>query len=709
MRNHNIKRSVILAAACLAMGMLSQPLFAEEQESAAEAFEAPVYDYDELTVGNTTAFDGNFFTEMWGNVSSDIDVRSLIHGYDLIRWDTVEGLFEIDPSVVSGTAVTENKAGDRIYTFRLYDDLFYCDGTPIKAADYAFSMLLGIAPEIKELGGNTRTAEYIVGYDAYMSGEATELAGLRILGDYTFSITLDHAYLPFFYEQALLDCTPYPISVIAPGCVVVDDGKGVCIVNEDEKIEEPLFTTELLKSTILGENGYLRNPSVTSGPYRLTGFDGETATFEINEYYKGNSEGIKPTIEKLIYKTADNGSMVSELEKAEYGLLNKCVSVDALLEGMDLVSDKEKGKYFTMANYPRTGLAFISFCCEKETVGSAAVRQAIAMCLDKDQLVTDYVGNFGLRTDGYYGVGQWMYQAVSGTLPYPVDPPEDGNEQEKAAYEADLKAWDELSLDDMKVYDLDVEEAVKLLVSDGWVLNREGEEFDPEKDDVRCKEIDDELVALDLTLIYPEGNKISESFDENFIQYLKEAGIALTVKGLPMTDLLNVYYRQDGERDCDMIYLATNFELKFDPSQTFKPSEVEEEPETEAVSEAEEAAKEEQAEEVEPNIYNVTGIEDQQLYDLAVAMRRTEPEKVLEYCQEWIAFEERFAEVLPVIPVYSNVYFDFYPKVLHNYNISSHVSWGQAIVEAYLSDVADEPETEAETELELAEGEIEIG
>ena len=704
MKKRNMNRTVILAAACLATGMLSQPLFAEESEAQTEAaVEAPVYDYDELTVGSTTAFDGKFFTEMWGNVSSDIDVRSLIHGYDLVRWDTVEGLFQIDPSVVSGTVVTENEAGDRTYTFTIYDDLAYCDGTPIKAADYAFSMLLNIAPEVKELGGNTRTAEYIVGYDDYMSGKAAELKGLRILGDYTFSITLDHAYLPFFYEQALLDCTPYPISVIAPGCVAVDDGNGICIVNEDEEIEEPLFTAELLAQTILDEeNGYLTHPSVTSGPYKLTGYDGETATFEINEYYKGNSEGIKPTIEKLIFKTAVNETMIEELEAAEYGLLNKCVSVDALLKGMKLVSDKDK--YFTMGNYPRTGLSFISFCCERDTVKSAAVRQAIAMCLDKDQLVTDYVGNFGLRVDGYYGVGQWMYKAVSGTMPYPVEAPED--EQEKAAYEADLKAWGELSLDNMKVYDLDVEEAVKLLVSDGWVLNREGEEFDPEEDDVRCKEIEGEIVALDLTLLYPEGNRIAESFDENFTGYLKEAGIALTAQELPLQDLLNVYYRQDGERDCDMIYLATNFELKFDPSATFKPSSEEEEPETEAVSEAE---SEEEAEEIEPDIYNVTGIEDQQLYDLAVAMRRTEPEKVLEYCQEWIAFEERFAEVLPVIPVYSNVYFDFYPKVLHNYNISSHVSWGQAIVEAYLSDVADEPETEAETELELAEGEIEIG
>ena len=678
-----IKKSVLLAAACLLLGVSAGPFFAEElaetetetiEEVAGTALQSPLtYDYDELTVGTTTAFDGNFFTDLWGNATSDIDVRALIHGYDLVLWDNEAELFDFDPSVVSGIVVTENEAGDRIYTLTIYDDLYYCDSTPITAADYAFSILLQIAPEMEAIGANVNKAEYILGYDDYISGRTASLAGLRILNDYTFSITIDHNYLPFFYEQALLECTPYPISVIAPGCVAVDDGNGICIVNEDEKIEEPIFTADLLKETILDpDTGYLRHPAVTCGPYRLTSFDGTTATFEINPQFKGNARGIKPSIERLIFKTVKNETMITELSEGDYGLLNKCVNVDTLMEGMKLVS--ASNRQFAMSNYARTGLSYISFCCEKETVGSEAVRKAIAYCLNKDQLISDYVGNFGQRVDGYYGIGQWMYKIINGATPYPLENPAEGDAEAMSKYEAEKAAWESLNLDGMKVYDLDVNTAVDQLTGDGWVLNRDGEEFDPEKDDVRCKEIDGELVALDLTMFYPEGNRIVDNLDENFINNLKEAGIALSIEPVPMDDLLDIIYRRTGEeRGCDMIYLATNFKVNFDPSLTFL---------TDASA----------GEGTAINIYNTTSIQDQELYDLAVNMRRTEPGKILEYCEKWVAFEERFAEVLPMIPVYSNVYFDFYPTVLQNYNIEAFVSWGQAIVEAYMSDPADEEE-----------------
>ena len=56
----------------------------------------------------------------------------------------------------------------------------------------------------------------------------------------------------------------------------------------------------------------------------------------------------------------------------------------------------------------------------------------------------------------------------------------------------------------------DLDAANALLDGDGWTLNREGGEYNPETDDVRCKEIDGTLVALDLKLIYPEGNAIAD-------------------------------------------------------------------------------------------------------------------------------------------------------------------------------------------------------
>ena len=231
----------------------------------------------------------------------------------------------------------------------------------------------------------------------------------------------------------------------------------------------------------------------------------------------------------------------------------------------------------------------------------------------------------------------------------------------------DQAKLDEISLDDLKKYDLDLDAANALLDGDGWTLNREGGEYNPETDDVRCKEIDGTLVALDLKLIYPEGNAIADALDETFISNLAQAGIALTAEAKPMTELLRLYYRQQ-ERDCDMIYLATNFSTLFDPSATFDPSDAFQ------------------------GVNNRTGIADDELYQLAVDMRKTEPANVAEYCQKWMAFQQRFTEVLPMIPVYSNVYFDFYTDTLQDYTVGEDVTWAQAIVGARLSDAM--PETD---------------
>ena len=67
-------------------------------------------------------------------------------------------------------------------------------------------------------------------------------------------------------------------------------------------------------------------------------------------------------------------------------------------------------------------------------------------------------------------------------------------------------------------------------------------------------------------------------------------------------------------------------------------------------------------------------------------MRQTEPADLLGYCSKWLAFQKRFMEQLPVLPVYTNVYFDFYPLVLHEYYIADAMSWPQAIIGAYLAD-----------------------
>ena len=86
-------------------------------------------------------------------------------------------------------------------------------------------------------------------------------------------------------------------------------------------------------------------------------------------------------------------------------------------------------------------------------------------------------------------------------------------------------------------------------------------------------------------------------------------------------------------------------------------------------------------------------------------MRKTEPGDIYDYVSKWVSFQERYNEVLPTIPVYSNIYFDFYVPELQNYHITAHVTWTQAILESYwgedpVEEVTEEEDMELEEEFE---------
>ena len=649
-----------ILAILLMLTMILSVAFAEgtpDAEDAQAAAPAVQYDYDELVVGTVMPMYGGFALDNWGNSTSDVDVRKLINGYNLIVWNSVVSGYELDPTVVTlGSLVTRDAEGNHVYTLTLYDDLCYSDGTKITAWDYAFSWLLRTSPLINEIGGAAKQAEYLAGWSDYAAGNTAYLAGVRVIGEYTLKITISAEYLPFFYEVSLLDCYPYPIQSIAPGCEVADDGDGVYIRNKDNPDGEAVLTADLLKDTLLNEtNGYLSHPEVVSGAYRLVSFDGAEARFELNEYYKGNNEGLKPSIPRIVYKVADQTTMVDELLQGKYGLLNKVSRAD-VIQDAETRAVGEAG-YIADA-YPRPGVSFITFNGANPATADAEVRKAIALCLDKESLTIDYVGDYGLKADGFYGLGQWMYQMVSGVIAQ--EPPEDMTEEEKEELK---KAWEEVTLDELEKYEFSTERANEILDAAGWTLNKAGETYDSSKDEVRCKEINGELVPLELKLVYPETTDIGEALETWFVTPLKEAGIALSVES--SASVLPMYYGQ-ADADYDMLFLASNFDVAFDPTSMF----------------------------LEGGTVNVNGVKDEELVKLAQDMRQTEQGDLLTYCTKWIDFLAKFTESEPLIPVYSNVYYDFHPEVLQEYKITQYISWADAIVGTFFSDVAEEPAAE---------------
>ncbi len=603
-----------------------------------------------LVVASTNAMQGDFLNGMFSNGSSDMDVRTMIHGYSLVNWDNSQGVYTVDPNVVRDVMILDNDAGDRTYYLILQDGLYYSDGSEITSWDYAFSILLSMSPVMEEIGGSITRSEHILGGTDYSSGANSRLSGVKILSDRQLAVTLDHAYLPFFHELGLLTYSPYPISRIAPGCAVYDDGEGVYIGSAEKKEDPSPFTAELLRESLLdGETGYLSHPDISSGPYVLKSYDGTTAEFEKNIYYKGSAAGKTATIRKVAFTVIDAEDAGKLLSGGKVHLVNKLVYNKAV------ESCRKAG--FDSQSYGRTGLTMIAFSCEKPTVAEKEVRQAIAWCLDREALTKAYCGENGSRMDGYYGKGQWEYQLATHMISAPgaLEEVENAHRNEE---KTDSKVWDTLNLDNLTAYQVDTVKANALLDKAGWTLNKKGEAYDPAKDKVRCKEVDGELISLELTLLYPEGNHIADTMTKNFINNLKRCGILLTLDAKPMSEVAKAWYRQT-ERVHDMIYMGTNFGVVTDPSIDFVLASV-----------------------LSHGNGSTTQSGDEDLYWRAVSLRQTEPTDIFGYMNKWIAFQERFNEALPAIPVYSSDYSDFWVEELTGYRIQEHKTWAQAILGA---------------------------
>lgn len=671
----SVKRllSLVLTALLLALPVLPglaedeilNPLAGKEAaQPEALPDDAAPEEMTKLVVGSTPEMSGNFLGDIWGNNTADIDVRTLLHGYDVMAW-TQEAMYTINPSVVLSATVVDDREGNRTYVMELRRGLMYNDSTPITARDYVFSLLLRGAPQIKAIGGETSGVSHILGYEDYANGTTPYFAGVRFLNNFSFSITIKAEYLPFFYELTMLSTVPYPISVIAPGCTVADDGNGAYVTNADAAVAEPVFTPELLKETLLApETGYVSHPTVSSGPYRLTSYDEEArvAQFEINEYYLGNYEGQKPVIPELEYRQVSNEEAIGKLLSGEIGLLNKGTDSEVIAAGLEQFAQDALGSQ----NYPRSGLGFISFACEQGPAQFEAVRKAVAYALDRDAMTADFTGNYGQTVDGYYGFGQWMVQMVNGTLSHLAE-----GETETAAQ---TQAWGELSLEGLEHYAKDLEKAEALLVADGWTLNEKGEAFAKGTDAVRYKDVDGELMRLSLKWAKLPDNRAADLLEEALVQPLAAIGMEILAEEVPFSQLLRHYYRQDA-RTYDMFYMATNFVLVFDPYAIYNAGE-----------------------DYNGALMNTTGYVDKNLQKLALDMRQTEVGDYLSYCKKWVAFQEYWNSVLPAVPLYSNVYFDFYTTKLQDYAATSNQTWADAILYAWLGDPVETPEDEITTD-----------
>jgi peptide/nickel transport system substrate-binding protein len=578
----------------------------------------------QIIVGDSTQLTGDFM-EGWTNGASDMYVRELLGTYLYNGYATIakiqDGSFTVNSTAVKEMTPTENADGTKTFTITINEGLTYNDGTAINAKDYVFNILLRASKAFGELEADTTAYNYIQGFDDFNTGKAKELTGVRLLGDYQFSITVKKEKLPYYYDLTYALCRPEPMAVYAPGVTLQDDGKGAYFSDN--------FSKDIIEGPIKSER---YKPTVVAGPYVLESYDeaSTTATLVVNDKYVGNFEGQKPQIEKIIYKYVIDATSMDELKTGSVDLLSTVSGGDEINAGLDLV-DEGIANYNT---YLRNGFGKLVFTCDIGPTQFVAVRQAIAHLLDRNEFAAQYSGGYASVVSGDYGLAQWMYQ------------------ERKDAIDSSLDT-----------YAFDIEAAKKLLIDDGWTLNKDGKDFVEGTDDVRYKDVDGELMPLVIQWANTANNPVSDLLSTMLPSSMEQVGMKLEATTVDWGVLSNNVYRQGiDEPKYNMFNMGVGFADVFDPSLEYS------------------------LDEAYMGLYNSNYIKDQELYDLAIALRNTDSSDREGYADKWVEFQKRWNYLVPDLPLYSDEYHDFFNKKLVGYEASSVWEISFAILYAHVEE-----------------------
>ena len=593
-----------------------------EESSDLSSGERPTEPTGQMVIGSITQVINEFYDTGFSTSETNYNMYDLIHGgYDTVVFSK-EGEFQYNDTVVASHEETENEDGTKTYTVTINDGLVWSDGTPITAKDYVFAILLENSDEMAGVDGYPCNTGYsYVGYDEWLDGSADAFAGVHLVDDMTYSLTVKAEELPYHFDITYATIRPRPLHVIAPECDVEDTENGATITGD--------FTTELLQETINNvETGYRYNPKVTCGPYLFDNFDeaSQQATLKANPEFVGDYRGVKPSIETLVIKTVSSDTMMNELESGSVDLLYGCSGGDTINAGLDLV---EEGKAAD-TTYMRNGYGKIQFDCSVFPTDSQNVRQAIAYCLDRNEFARQYTGGYGSVVHSFYGLAQWEYQ--------------------------DSAEWIN---ENLNTYEMNVEEAKKLLEEDGWNLNADGTPYSGTG--TRYKDVDGELKPLVITWCNSEGNPVSELLATMLPETMAEAGMELQATTTDFATLQNGILHA-GDTMYNMYNLATGFATANSPWYYFS------------------------SDEAWMGNYNTNWIADEELNDAVMPLKSIPYEDTEAWLEAWQNFIKVWNEKLPDVPLYSDEYYDFHSTRVQGWENTATWGWQNAVLDAWVSE-----------------------
>lgn len=614
----------------------------------------------QVVIGTSTEASGDWaYSAFTRNPNAtDNEVVKLTDDMNTIDTDQ-HGDYVINKTVVKSYERIEEENGNVTFKFVINDGLKFNNGEAVTAENFVAWNMFVSSPAGKEMGVVDASYDKLLGGVAYRNGETNVLSGLRIYDEHTFSVTIlktnvagDTNYLPYYYDLGYGAMQAVNLTYwFGEGWSVKDDGEGVYFVNADGKE----FTAETVGETVKAGR-FATGNRVTAGPYNLVSYDQSSSeiVLEVNENYNGNFEGQKPGIQKLvIVKTSDDTvmDMISTGQIQIYSGIADGAQVNAVL---DLI---EAGTIDSSpSQYDRAGYGYFGFACDLGPAQFTEFRQAVAYLLNRVEFAQTFCQGWGSVVHGPYCT------AFSMTSKTDID--------KKVNH-----------------YDYNPEKAVELLKQAGFVYNADGSDYVDGSGEVRYAKVTEEQaryyesfnkVLADGTILMPatlnwassEGNSVSALLTTMLASSdaTKAAGVSIVKTEMTFPSLLSYMYRQEmngavGDFTVptyNMFNLATGYNGGvYDEAYNWTTN-----PEYEQG-------------------YNVQHLYDKELDKLSMDMvYGVEPGDEATYLSLWEKYVIRWNELLPMVPLYANIYVTVYPNTIDNYAEDSFWGFERAILYA---------------------------
>lgn len=615
----------------------------------------------QVVIGTSTEASGDWAYSAFVRNPNATDKAVMTLTDDMTTVDSDQhGDYGINKTVVKSYERIEEENGNVTYKFVINDGLKFNNGEAVTAQNFVAWTMFVTSPAGKEMGVVSATYNMLPGGLAYRNGETNVLSAVRLYDEKTFSITIaktgedgETSYLPYYYDITYAAMQAVNLTYwFGEGWSVKDDGEGVYFVNADGKE----FTAETVGETVEAAR-FATGNRVTAGPYNLVSFDQSSReiVLEVNENYNGNFEGQKPGIQKLVIVKTSEDTVMDMITTGQIQIYSQIADGSEVNAVMDLI---EAGTIDSATSqYDRAGYGYFGFACDFGPTQFTEFRQAIAYLLDRVEFAQTFCKGWGSVVHGPYCTAFTM----------------------TAKTDIEKK---------INHYDYNPEKAVELLKQAGFVYNADGSDYVDGSGEVRYAKVTEEQakyyesfnkVLADGTILMPatvnwassEGNAVSALLSTMLANSdaTKAAGVSIVKTEMTFPSLLSYMYRQETNGAVgdftvptyNMFNLATGYNGGvYDESYnwTLDPEYIEQG-------------------------MNVQRLYDKELDKLSMDMvYGVEPGDEATYLSLWEKYIIRWNELLPMVPLYSNIYVTVYPNTIDNYAEDSFWGFERAILYA---------------------------